>query len=50
LVVTGKANKVVAKELDLSEKTIEKHRSNLMKKLQVHTLAELVRLAVAADL
>jgi PAS domain S-box-containing protein len=50
LVVTGKANKVVAKELNLSEKTVEKYRSNLMKKLQVPTLADLVRLAVSADL
>lgn len=50
LVVAGKANKMIARELDLSEKTIEKHRASLMKKLKVRTVAELVRLAVAAHL
>jgi RNA polymerase sigma factor (sigma-70 family) len=48
LVVTGKPNKTVARELDLSEKTVEKHRSNVMRKLRVRTLPELVRIADAA--
>lgn len=49
LVVAGRPNKVIAAQLSLSEKTIEKHRANLMRKLKVRTVAELVRLAVAAQ-
>ena len=49
LVMTGNANKVIAKKLDLSVKTIEKHRSNLMKKLSVRSVAELVRLGLLAE-
>jgi len=49
LVVTGLANKVVARRLEISEKTVEKHRSNLMRKLQVQSVAELVRLALLAE-
>jgi FixJ family two-component response regulator len=49
LVVAGNANKVIARKLDLSVKTIEKHRSSLMKKLQVRSVPELVRLALSAD-
>ncbi len=49
-VVRGWPNKTIARRLDISEKTVEKHRSNLMKKLALKSVAELVRLAVAADL
>lgn len=45
-VVAGKANKVIAHELQITEKTVEKHRANLMRKLQVKSVAELVRLAL----
>lgn len=48
LVVLGEPNKSIAAQLSLSEKTIEKHRASLMRKLKVRTVAELVRLAVAA--
>jgi len=44
MVVTGKANKVVALELGISEKTVETHRARVMDKLAVGSLAELVRL------
>jgi DNA-binding NarL/FixJ family response regulator len=47
-VVAGEANKVIARRLDISEKTIEKHRSSLMKKLNVRNVAELVRVALLA--
>ena len=50
MVVTGDANKVMARKLDLSIKTIEKHRSSVMKKLQVRSVPELVRLALLAEL
>lgn len=49
LVVAGKTNKTIATELGLSEKTVEVHRANLMKKLQLNSVAELVKLAVAAN-
>jgi FixJ family two-component response regulator len=46
LVITGKANKVIAAELNLSPKTVEVHRANLMKKMEVDSVAELVRLGL----
>jgi two-component system, LuxR family, response regulator FixJ len=45
-VVTGKANKVIAAELSLSEKTVEVHRSRVMQKLEADSLATLVRTAI----
>tara|TARA_R110002049_G_scaffold285698_1_gene466654 strand:- start:16559 stop:17908 length:1350 start_codon:yes stop_codon:yes gene_type:complete len=48
-VVAGRMNKVIANRLDISEKSVERHRSNLMKKLSVKSVAELVRIAVAAE-
>jgi len=48
-VVAGWPNKTIARRLDISEKTVEKHRSNLMRKLELKSVAELVRLAVVAD-
>jgi FixJ family two-component response regulator len=47
-VVAGEANKVVARRLDISEKTVEKHRSSLMKKMNVRTIADLVRVSMLA--
>jgi PAS domain S-box-containing protein len=49
LVVAGDANKVMARKLNLSIKTIEKHRGSLMKKLHVRSVPELVRLAMLVD-
>jgi FixJ family two-component response regulator len=43
LVIQGLANKQAAAELVLSEKTIEVHRSNVMKKMKVDSLPALVR-------
>jgi two-component system, LuxR family, response regulator FixJ len=43
LVVTGRANKQIAYELHLSEKTVEIHRSRVMKKMEAQSVAELVR-------
>lgn len=48
-VVAGHANKVIARRMDIGEKMVEKHRSNLMKKLQVRSVPELVRLAMLAE-
>jgi PAS domain S-box-containing protein len=49
LVVVGDANKVMARKLGLSIKTIEKHRSSLMKKLHARSVPELVRLALLTE-
>lgn len=46
LIVDGKANKVIAMDLDISERTVELHRARIMKKMKVRTLAELIRLSV----
>ena len=44
LVLDGAANKQIAATLGLSSKTVEIHRANLMRKLGVSNVAELVRL------
>ncbi len=46
LIAEGNTNAAIAQNLGVSIKTIEKHRTNLMDKLDVHDLAALVRLAV----
>jgi len=48
--VTGRRNKLVARTLNISPRTVEIHRANLMEKLGLGSLAEAVRLCVAAGL
>jgi FixJ family two-component response regulator len=48
-VITGKSNKLIAAELNLSMKTVEVHRAHVMEKLQAGSLADLIRLALFAD-
>jgi len=43
LVVSGDTSKVIGMKLGISSKTVDIHRSNIMKKLNVQTVAELVR-------
>ncbi|OGA21924.1 MAG: DNA-binding response regulator [Betaproteobacteria bacterium RIFCSPLOWO2_02_FULL_67_26] len=45
-VVDGKPNKCIADELGISIKTVEAHRSRMMRKLGANSIAELVRLSV----
>ena len=45
LVVAGETNKGVARHLDISEKTVEIHRANVMRKMQAKSLADLVKMA-----
>lgn len=49
-VAAGLANKQVADELALSEKTVKIHRANVMRKMQAGTFAELVRMAEKLNL
>ena len=46
LISEGHTNKAIARTLRISVKTVEKHRANLMSKLDVHNLAGLIRLAI----
>ncbi len=45
-VVNGLSSKAIARELDISYRTVELHRSHIMEKLQVRSVAELIRLIV----
>ncbi len=45
-VVEGKANKVIASELSLSQRTVEIHRSRIMGKMQAQSLANLVQMVM----
>ena len=50
LVAAGQMNKTIALDLGISERTVEVHRSQVMKKLGVRTLAQLVRVKIEAEL
>lgn len=45
-VVQGLANKVIAMDLDLSQRTVEIHRARVMEKMRARSLAELVRMSM----
>jgi two-component system response regulator FixJ len=47
--VAGLSNKLIAREYDISPRTIEVYRANVMTKMQAGSLSELVRLAMRAD-
>lgn len=49
LVALGHPNKVVARELDISEKTVHIHRQHVMEKAGISSAAELARLMLRAD-
>lgn len=46
----GFPNKTIAYDLDISTRTVEVHRANLMTKLEVHSLSDALRIAFAAGL
>lgn len=48
--IEGRANKVIAYELDISPRTVEVYRANLMAKLSVRSLPEALRVAFAAGM
>ncbi|WP_101760203.1 response regulator transcription factor [Oceanicoccus sp. KOV_DT_Chl] len=49
LMVDGKANKVIAIDLDISQRTVEIHRARVMEKLSANSLAHLVRMYLAVE-
>jgi two-component system, LuxR family, response regulator FixJ len=49
LVVRGEPNKNIARDLGLSPKTVEVHRANAMRKLNVQSLPELVRMVLTTE-
>ena len=48
--VAGRSNKDIGRDLDISPRTVEIYRANLMKKMQATSLSELVRIAIKAGL
>ncbi|MFK7914309.1 MAG: LuxR C-terminal-related transcriptional regulator [Pseudomonadales bacterium] len=46
MILSGKSNKEIARVLSISVKTVEKHRTSLMQKLDVHSVAELMARAL----
>jgi FixJ family two-component response regulator len=50
LVVTGRMNKQIAADLEVSEITVKVHRGQVMRKMRAKSLAELVRMADRLDI
>ena len=46
--VAGKPNKVTARDLGISPRTVAIYRANVMSKMRAGSLSELVRMAIAA--
>ena len=49
-IISGRLNKVIAAELNISEKTVKVHRARVLKKMQVHSVAELARICTLVGL
>jgi DNA-binding NarL/FixJ family response regulator len=47
LVASGLTNRAISEQLGISIKTVDSHRTNLMRKLNLHSTADLVRHAIA---
>jgi two-component system, LuxR family, response regulator FixJ len=48
-IVAGLPNKTIAYDLDISPRTVEVHRANIMSKMQAKSLPELVRMAIVLE-
>jgi hypothetical protein len=49
LVIKGKANKVIAFDLNVSQRTVEIHRARVIEKMEASSLAHLVRMVLEAE-
>ena len=49
MVVSGKPNKIMAADLDLSQRTVEVHRARVMEKMHARSLAQLVRMMMTVE-
>ncbi|MCK5147675.1 response regulator transcription factor [bacterium] len=50
LIAEGKSTKIISNILNISIKTVESHRGNIMNKLKMHSIAELTRYAITTGL
>jgi DNA-binding CsgD family transcriptional regulator len=50
LIAEGKSSEEIAKILDISARTVKVHRANMMKKLDVHKVADMVKYAIKAGM
>ena len=48
-VVVGMLNKDIAKQLEISIKTVEVHRANVMDKMSANSVADLVRMSLEIE-
>jgi len=48
-ILAGEINKSIAKKLNISEKTVEVHRANLMRKMKAKSLTHLIKMCLASD-
>lgn len=48
-IIAGKTNKIIAKELELSPKTTDFHRSNIMEKMGVNSAVQLTKMVIKSE-
>jgi DNA-binding NarL/FixJ family response regulator len=49
-IAEGQSTKEIAAQLEISARTVETHRANLLRKLEVRSVAQLVRIAIKEGL